>query len=300
MSVDLRGSDILVAEQVLNCSDIIAVFQQVGGKAVTKSVAGGWFGKSRHGDGRFHGPLYAHFMKMMAAHGVRPRIFRKRRSREDILPAPLFAGLWIFAGQSKREVNIAMPCAQVALMDQFYPLKVTLQTGADFLGQHRQPVLGSFPIMDRDLIPLEIDVFHPESKTFQQPHAGAIKELGNQLIVRSERRQELLSFRFAKDNREFTRSCRSFYLTNLSQFHAQDGPIKENDRIERLVLSSGGDIPCYCQVIEIRLHFRRSQLAGMSFTMEKDKIFDPDPIRFLRSDGQMLEAHDLPELFAKL
>jgi hypothetical protein len=38
MGVDLRGLDILVAEQLLHGADVVAGFEEVGGKAVTEGV----------------------------------------------------------------------------------------------------------------------------------------------------------------------------------------------------------------------------------------------------------------------
>jgi len=44
MCINHRRSDVLVAEQLLNGSDVINVLEQMGGKIVAESVAGCVFG----------------------------------------------------------------------------------------------------------------------------------------------------------------------------------------------------------------------------------------------------------------
>jgi len=48
MGVDLGGGDILVAKQLLNGADVVAVFQQVRGKAVAQRVRADGFDNSDH------------------------------------------------------------------------------------------------------------------------------------------------------------------------------------------------------------------------------------------------------------
>ena len=68
MGVDLGGLDTGVAEQFLDGANIGATFEQMGGKAMAKSMARGMFGNAGLLDGSFDGALQAIFGEMMATH----------------------------------------------------------------------------------------------------------------------------------------------------------------------------------------------------------------------------------------
>ena len=42
MGVDHRGTDVGVSEKLLNCANIVAIFQQMGGKGMAHGVRAGW------------------------------------------------------------------------------------------------------------------------------------------------------------------------------------------------------------------------------------------------------------------
>ena len=52
-----RGADAGVAEEFLDRSDVVSVFQEMGGKRVAEGVAGRSFGDPGSGYGSLHGPL---------------------------------------------------------------------------------------------------------------------------------------------------------------------------------------------------------------------------------------------------
>jgi len=58
------------------------------------------------------------------------------------------------------------------LVDRFHVPQMLLQGGGDGLGQHRHPVFVAFALADGDFPSLEIQVFHPEPKAFEQTQAA--------------------------------------------------------------------------------------------------------------------------------
>ena len=65
MRIDHGGLDVLVAEQFLDCADVVAIFQQVGGEGMTEGVRGDAFL-----DPRFAGGLPDCLLQTAGAHVV--------------------------------------------------------------------------------------------------------------------------------------------------------------------------------------------------------------------------------------
>ena len=59
VGVDHGGLDILVAEQVLDGADVVAVLEQVGGEGVAQGVAGDALVDAGQASGAMNGPLQA-------------------------------------------------------------------------------------------------------------------------------------------------------------------------------------------------------------------------------------------------
>jgi hypothetical protein len=87
MGVDHGGSHIVVAEQFLDGSDVIAAFEPMRGKAMAECVAGCPFGKARLANG-----LFERLLKNGLVHRMPPCL-----SSSSILPAMLLGSLGLSA-----------------------------------------------------------------------------------------------------------------------------------------------------------------------------------------------------------
>ena len=65
MGVDHGGSDVVVAEQVLNRADVMATFESVGGKRMTEAVRGGGLTDLCFDHGAANRLLHQAWIKMM-------------------------------------------------------------------------------------------------------------------------------------------------------------------------------------------------------------------------------------------
>jgi len=92
MGVNHRRLDILVPEQFLHRSDIVARFEQVRGEAVTKCVAGDPFVQSRQLRRETDLLLETAGAYVVSAHDAGPRVERKPATGEDVLPNPFAIG----------------------------------------------------------------------------------------------------------------------------------------------------------------------------------------------------------------
>ena len=127
MSIDHCCFDILVSEEFLNCADVVAVLEQMGGKGMAKRVRRNVFVDFCAAGGFPDGFLNHCFMQMMTAGKPGPFVFREVRGREKVLPNPIFTRIRILAVKSVRQIDRSKAIRQVFLMDDFYILQMKLQ-----------------------------------------------------------------------------------------------------------------------------------------------------------------------------
>jgi len=89
LSVDHRRSNIFVAEQFLNSSYIVTVFEQMRSEAMAKGMAGSLLCYSCLVDSLLYSPLQLALVEVMPAFCPGARVYFLLRRREEILPAPL-------------------------------------------------------------------------------------------------------------------------------------------------------------------------------------------------------------------
>ena len=86
MGVDHGRFDVLVPEQFLNGSDIIAVLKHMRGKRMTKGVARGMLDHSRLADGILDDTLHSRLMHVMSSFLASVSIDPPMMRRKHILP----------------------------------------------------------------------------------------------------------------------------------------------------------------------------------------------------------------------
>jgi hypothetical protein len=99
VGVDHGSFDISVAEQFLYVADVVAGFEQVGGKRMAQGVWGNMFGDFGLEGGAADGLLQAAFIAVMATNQLAARVNREPVSWEGILPESFFGRIGVFAGQ---------------------------------------------------------------------------------------------------------------------------------------------------------------------------------------------------------
>lgn len=74
------------------------------------------------------------------------------------------------------------------------------------------------------------------------------------------------------------------------QLDLQDVPIKEQDRVERLILRRGGDIASYSKIAQKGCYLGGAHVTRVAFVVEQDEASDPLQIRLLGADAVVTEA----------
>src|SRR5690606_22704049 len=180
VGIDLRGGDILVAQQLLDGANVVALLQQVGGEGMAQGVAGRRLGDPRAAHGRLHRPLQEALVVVVPTHDPAARVGAAPARREHVLPAPLAPGTDVLALQCARQPHLAEARRQVALVDALRLAQLCAQRIAQARGQHRAAVLPTLPLAYGELAPAEVHVLDPQAHALHQPHAGAIQQAGHQ------------------------------------------------------------------------------------------------------------------------
>jgi hypothetical protein len=178
--VDHGGADIGVAQQLLDGADIVAGFEQMGGKAMAKGVATNFFGETGVDDGRLDPLLEKVLVTVMTAEHVIAGAWIDAESArgEEKLPAQLGFGGGEFLGEGVGEPDAAVATPEIAFVDaaDLDDLFLEAPLGSD--GERDDAIFFPLAIADHDLLAGEIDIFDAEPAAFEDAEAGAVEEFG--------------------------------------------------------------------------------------------------------------------------
>ena len=116
MGVNHGGRDVFVAEQLLNRTDVVAVFKQMRGEAVSEGMAACRFSDSGCSDCQFDRVLKVLFGDVMPPQIARARIEGRLCGGKEILPDEVAGGIGIFSFQRKRQINFAAAAGEILSM----------------------------------------------------------------------------------------------------------------------------------------------------------------------------------------
>ncbi len=107
-----------MAEKLQDGTNIVAVFDEMGGEGVAEGVAGVGFGEAGLGNGGFDGPLQRFFAEMVAADEAGAGIGGEGAGGKDPLPAEFSACVRVLDGQDVGEKDIGPAVGEVIVMEQ--------------------------------------------------------------------------------------------------------------------------------------------------------------------------------------
>jgi hypothetical protein len=105
--------------------------------------------------------------------------------------------------------------------------------------------------------------------------------------------------RLAQHDRDAGRAVGSLESINELELPLEEFTIKEQQRVERLVLSGGGDMAVGGEVGEELADLDRTHFLRMPFGVEEDEPANPVDVGLFSSDGELFEPHDFPTLVEK-
>lgn len=164
----------------------------------------------------------------------------------------------------------------------------------DPFGQEGDPVLLALAIAHRDLPIAEIHVFDAQPDTFHEPQARAVEQPAHELEsgVRREGVKQIQGLLPGEHDWQLPGSSDAFDILEGGQFDLKHLSIEKKQCAQGLVLGGSGDLGFHGEVGQERLHFRRSQVLGVTLAVKEDEALDPVQVRLLGADAVVLEADD--------
>ncbi len=104
---------------------------------------------------------------------------------------------------------------------------MTFQRGRQRVGQHRHPVLETFPLAHEDLAARKVHILHPQAQTLHDAHAGAAEQPQDQAGGALDQHQQALDFFRRENRRQALRSFRRFNVIQPRQLGLQHLLVEE-------------------------------------------------------------------------
>jgi len=203
MSIDHCCFDILVSEEFLNCADVVAALQEMGGEGMTEGVATDWFVcDTGQAGGGVHGFLKAAFIGMVAAHHIGAWVDGDAFGREDVLPGPFARGVGVFLFKGIGQIDGSVPILDILLVDLLNAGKMFFQGEDEALGKHGNAVFLPFTVAGNQAVLFEVDVLDSQANTFNEAQAGAVENFCHELVNAGEGVDDAQGFAFGKDGGE--------------------------------------------------------------------------------------------------
>ena len=290
MGVNHCRGDVFVSEQFLHRTDVVATLQQVRGKTMPECVAAGGLGNPGGANGVFHGVLQVLLRHMVPALFAAARIDRKLISRKSILPDPFACGIWIFAVKSRGQEDPAAPAGEILPVHFLDSREMDLERPDESLREEGDAFPHSLGLAHRNLAVAKIDVFDPQSQTFEQPQTAPVEKMDHEAVVAFELREHSARLRAGEDDRNLGWAFNSLYLVDEVEFPIEDLLVEEKEGAEGLVLGRGGDMFLDREVSEKLRDLLLAHLLRMAFAVEEDVAPDPIEVDLFGADRVVLEA----------
>src|SRR5437870_5739930 len=126
MGIDHGGTHVLVSQEFLQGTDIVAVLQQMRGETVPQGVTAAALGDAGLLESLFYGSLEHRFRHMVSALNSRTRIDGAFRGGKDILPDPGCAGTGAFTFKGVWQVHLYVSCDVIVFMEELHPSNMLL------------------------------------------------------------------------------------------------------------------------------------------------------------------------------
>ncbi len=183
MGVDHGGFYVFVSEEFLYGTNIVSILQEMGGERMAKGVGCYAFVYVGKFCGCTNGFLQDGFMDVMPVRVSCFGVGKECGGRKDELPNPFFVGGWIFFIEGEGHFDRAKSGGEVFLVDGAYPFEVFAHGCDDSIGEHGDPVVAAFSVVDKDAVVFKIYVFDAQAKTFHEAESAAVHDLCHEFVL---------------------------------------------------------------------------------------------------------------------
>ena len=148
----------------------------------------------------------------------------------------------------------------------------------------------AFPILSRDLVVGNIDIFHPEAHTFHQAQTSSIQQTGHEMRHAVEVGQHARDFLSGEHHRHVSRSFCALNLPQCWEILLEHSAREKDEGMQCHILRRSCDMVMHGQVCQKGSYLLRSQVLGVALVMPQDKVSHPEDLGLFRSDTHVFQA----------
>jgi len=284
MGIDHRRSYVGMTQQSLNGADVVIGLEEMGGKTVPKGMRPDALGELGSPYRHFNRFLDARIMQVIAPEFLGARDRRKRFLRKEPLPDVFLgrAGIFLFEGVVEKDARITR--GEVLVVEFADDLKLLLQLRHECLRYRHGSVLVALAVDGENAV-LEVEMLNPQFDALEEAQPAAVQQLDHDIKGIFEMLGDRVYFRPGKNHRDILRFFGAGHIPLVSEILFEDMPEKEEQGIEGLILSGGGDLTLHGQEGEVLFYIGRGKFAGLLVAQEALKLSPPIRIGLERFAG---------------
>ncbi len=294
MCVNHGRAHVPVAEQLLDCADVVPILEEVCGKRMAEGVAGRMSGNPGSADGVPDRALQHRLMQVVPAPLAGHPVDVDPGSRKDPLPTLLPARVRVLPHQGSRELDPAGTAPEVLLVLSPHTVEVPRQVGFDSGGQHRHAVSVALAGPHNDLISCEVDVLHAQAGALQNPQSRPVQQQRHQARDAVKMTKKCPNLIASQDNGKPPGALCAHKVIEPRNPLIQHLAVEEQKRAQRLVLGGGRHFSLDGERREKLRDLRGAHLDGMALAVEQDVSADPRDVCLLGTAAVVARAEDIP------
>ena len=151
-----------MAKELLDGTDVVASFKEVGGEGVAEGVAGCMLGDGCALNGIVECALDDSLVEVVAPGFACGLVGVATGSWEEPLPTELARGGWVFLAEGAGERDVAGTALKVLGVAESYSLELRLKVSAGSVRQQGDAIFAAFALSDDELSLGEVEVFDAE------------------------------------------------------------------------------------------------------------------------------------------
>ena len=299
MGRDHGGTHILVSQEFLHRTDIVAVLQKMGGETVAQGVTAPTFWDAYALESLLHGSLPHRFRHMVSALNTSTRIDCAFGRGKDLLPDPGCTGMGVLTITGVRHGHLPVSCEAICFVEALHPGKMPLQGLCEQPGEHGDPVLGPLPIAHGEVVGGQIDLLHTPAHACHAAQASPRAQAGHQVGHTGAPGAPGVDCIAGTDCGEATRAFGPLTMLQVWQWLLDNSPGQKQERVARTMLCGSGHRLMGGQGGKTRPDRGGAPVLGMACSMQQQKAFDPADGGLCSTETAMREAEDLPHLVAQ-
>jgi hypothetical protein len=169
VGVNHRGTDIPMAQELLNRADIVTDLEQVGRKGVPQGVTMRRLGNTTRADGLPKCSLDDGLVEVVSPTLADDRVDIEPGRRKHPLPPPLSAGHRVLGGQRSRELDRSVTGRKIVIVQAMHDLEMDAQRSFERAGKHGHSIPIPLATSHPDFVRPKIEILDPQAQPLEEP-----------------------------------------------------------------------------------------------------------------------------------